>query len=155
MRYSIFLICFISTSLFAQNSVPQGTDKMRELKKFAVLSDTLNILTEKLKSRLTKFSAGDASTTASRYRQLLPIIDDNLKLTEAKATQAEISYVKKSRDMSMKESAEYTDAVQSLIDAYGNKEYTDMKNRLKTDLRLKVSFDSLMTIQAKRQKKAS
>jgi len=155
MRYSVFLICFISTSLLAQTTAPQRTDKMKELKKFVVLSDTLNTLTEKLKAKLTKFSAGDASTTASRYRQLLPIIDDTPKLTEAKATQAEIAYVKKSREMSMKESAEYTDAVQSLIDAYGNKEYTDMKNGLKTDLRLKFSFDSLMTIQAKRQKKAS
>ncbi|MBL7835267.1 MAG: hypothetical protein JNK18_15015 [Cyclobacteriaceae bacterium] len=152
MRYLFILIFFSSATLFAQSPSSQKGQKIAALKKFVVLNDTLNVLTDQLKTKLTRLSTGDASTTPTRYRQLLPIIDNAQKLSEAKATAGEIAYVRKSRDISNQESKRYTDAVQTLIDSYGTTDYTQMKDLLKSDPGLKKSYDSLMTIRATNRK---
>jgi hypothetical protein len=146
MKYCVILMALIATTSLAQTPNPQKLSRLDELKSYALLNDTLSKLTDNLKTTLTKLSKGNASITPARYNQLLPIADNQAKLTEAKATPGEITYIKKAQEISRKESNEYTTAFQSLVDAYGNTNYKRIKDRLKTDPRLKKSYDSLVAL---------
>jgi len=146
MRYSLILMLFIATGSMAQTPPAQQTSPLQDLKQYVILTDTLNKLTGNLQNMFTKLSKGDASITPKRYAQLSPYTDNQAKLTELKATPGEVAYLKKAGDISRKESNDYTTAFQSLVEAYGKSKYKSFQEKLKTDPRLKRSYDSLVAL---------
>ncbi|HEY3429821.1 MAG TPA: hypothetical protein VGK39_04025, partial [Cyclobacteriaceae bacterium] len=78
------------------------------------------------------------------YNELLPIITNEAKLAEVKATPSEIAYVKKAVTTRDEETRKFQQAYQLLIHDLGESTFTKVRNGLKNNPNLKKQYDSLI-----------
>lgn len=135
-----FLILLVATSLSA---TAQKRDSVtnEELHKYAVMMDSLQTLKKQRAEMSTRLAKGNAKISPARYQLLLPIIDDQKKLTEAKATKEEIEYVKKALDSLLQEGRKFQTAFTSLMNEYvGYDTYNKVKQEIETNNRVKDRY---------------
>jgi hypothetical protein len=116
-----------------------------ELKKYIITMDSIETLKNQLTVSMNNLSKGNNKISAERFNTLTPIITNEAKLMEAKATAEEIAYVKKAVAIRDDELRKFQNASQSLINNYmGSEPFTKVRNGLKSDATLKRKYDSLM-----------
>ena len=116
-----------------------------ELKKYIITMDSIETLKNQLTVSMNNLSKGNSKISSERFTTLMPIITNEAKLTEAKATPEEIAYVKKAVAIRDEETRKFQNAYQSLISNYmGSETFTKVRNGLKSDATLKRKYDSLM-----------
>ena len=132
----------LSLILISTLASAQVTDA--DLKKYIVVMDSIETLTNQLTHKMNKLAAGNSKISASRFNTLMPVITNQAKLTELKATPEEISYVKKAAAIQDEETRKFQRVYQSLINDYmGSDAFTKVRNALKSDAVLKRKYDSL------------
>lgn len=115
-----------------------------DLKKYKIVIDSIETLKNQLTVTINNLAKGNGNISASRFNTLIPIINNEAKLTEAKATPDEIAYVKKAAAVQEEETKKFQKAYQSLIyDYVGDAVFTRVRNGLKTDTGLKKKYDAL------------
>jgi hypothetical protein len=141
--FTVFVVMLALTSTSLAQDAPAVTDE--ELKKYAVAMDSVNDMTEQLKVTLAEKVKSNDKITGTRYNQLSGIINDEVKLAEAKATPEEIAFVKEVQTLKLEETAKIQQTFQSLAKDYvGATSYNKVKNALKTDAALKAKYDLLL-----------
>lgn len=116
-----------------------------ELKRYAIALDSIETLKNALTTSVMKMAKGNKNISAQRYALLMPIAQDAAKLSEAKATKEEISYVKRAVEIQHHETAKFQKAYTLLISGYvGDSTFGKVRSALATDTVLKKSYDSLM-----------
>ncbi len=112
-----------------------------ELHKYAVMMDSLETLKKSRAEMSIRLAKGNAKITPSRYTQLLPIIDDSKKLTEAKATADEIAYVKDAMTKLTQTQQAFQTTFNELMTKYvGYDTYNKVKRAIANDKRVKDRF---------------
>jgi hypothetical protein len=146
-----FLLLTIVTLLTVTSALAQETSVSdEELTKYATAMDSINEMSADVKIMITDMVKNGSVMTATRYNEISKIISDETKLTEAKATPEEISFVKEVAAKRDEETAKINQAFQSLAKDYvGAATYNKVKKALASDPELKGKYDSLMTEMAK------
>ena len=152
MRAKFFLISVFSlitiSSVFAQDAAVIVSDE--ELTKYATAMDSINEMSASLRLFITDKVKNGKVMTAARYNEVSKIINDETKLTEAKATPEEIAFVKEVAAKRDEESSKINQAFQSLAKEYvGVATFNKVKKALTTDAELKGKYDSLLAELAK------
>ena len=115
-----------------------------DLKKYIIAMDSIETLKNQLSATIANLSKGNNKISSQRYAELVPIINDQAKLTEFKATSDEIAFVKKAQSTQREESRKFQKNSQSIISDYvGEAVFNKIRNSLRTDVDLKRQYDSL------------
>lgn len=145
MKKSLLFSCLfllLTLSAYSQTDV-SVTDE--ELGKYAYAMDSVNELTIELMDSITQMVKNATVVNAARYNDLSRIINDETKLTEAKATPEEIAFVKQVADYKSKGTSEINSTFQNLAKEYvGAATFNKVKKALASDTALKAKYDSLM-----------
>lgn len=113
-----------------------------ELHKYAVMMDSLETLKKQRTELSTRLAKGNSNITATRYSQLLPIIDDQKKLSVSKATPNEIAYVKDALVKLSQEGQKFQTAFTSLLNEYvGYDTYNKVRSAINTNPKVKDRFE--------------
>ena len=142
----IFGLTVTISQSFAQNLAV--TDD--ELMKYATAVDSVNEMSASVRMELADMVKSSNVVNAARYNDLSKIINDDAKLTEAKASPEEIAFVKtvvakKEEEMTHINTTYQTLAKDFVTPAVFNK----VKKALISDPMLKKRYDSLMVELAK------
>lgn len=140
MKITFLAILFIAgLSAKAQKS---DSVTSTELNRYAIMMDSLETLKKNRAQISAKLAKGNAKITAARYTQLLPIVDDQKKLTAAKATPDEISYVKDALKTLTAEGQKFSSIFTSLMSEYvGYDTYNKVKQAVESDPKVKSRLE--------------
>lgn len=142
MKLSTLLLLTIFTLTSALSSA-QVSDL--ELKKYVVVMDSITTLKNHLTAKMNDLATSNSKISPSRFNALMPVIDNQVRLTELKATPDEIAIIKKVAAVRDEETRKFQQTYQSLITGYiGSDVFTKVRNGLKSDTTLKKKYDSLM-----------
>ncbi len=152
MRAKFFLISVFSlislSSVFAQDTAVTVSEE--ELTKYATAMDSINEMSVTLRLMITDMVKNGKVMNAARYNEISKIINDETKLTEAKATPEEIAFAKEVAAKRDEESSKINQAFQSLAKDYvGAATFNKVKKALAADTELKGKYDALLTEMAK------
>lgn len=143
----LFTLCFVLSALLAAvGSQAQTTDEItdEDLKKYAITMDSVEDMQETLQETVAKTVQTNTVISVERYNELFKIINDEAKLTEAKATPEEVAFIKKINDLRSTTIAKINATYQSLAKDYvGVKTFNAIRKSLKSDQQLKVRYDNL------------
>jgi hypothetical protein len=143
----IFYLSILCLTLFSFSAQAQKPDSVttEELTKYVVMMDSVETLKNNLANVSTKYSKGNAKITADRYNKLLPMANDDKKLTEAKATPDEIAYVKKAIAERNQETQKFQDTFTSLMNTYvGYDTFNKVRKAIAADATVKARYDAEM-----------
>lgn len=139
MKISVLVIVLLTT--VAAKAQKRDSVTNEELHKYAVVIDSLETLKKSRAEMSTRFAKGNNKITPSRYTQLLPIIDDNKKLSEAKATADEIAYVKDAMAKLTQAQQTFQTTFNELVAKYvGYDTYNKVKKAIAADKRVKDRY---------------
>jgi Ca2+-binding EF-hand superfamily protein len=152
MRTKFFLISVFSlitlSSVFAQDAAVTVSEE--ELTKYATAMDSINEMSASLRMMITDMVKNGNVMNAARYNEISKIINDETKLTEAKATPEEIAFVKEVAAKRDEESSKINQAFQSLAKDYvGAATFNKVKKALASDAELKTKYDTLLAEMSK------
>ncbi len=152
MRAKFFLISIFSlitfSSVFAQDTAVTVSEE--ELTKYATAMDSINEMSASLRLMITDMVKNGKVMNAARYNEISKIINDETKLTEAKATPEEIAFAKEVAAKRDEESAKINQAFQSLAKDYvGAATFNKVKKALAADAELKGKYDVMISEMAK------
>ncbi len=152
MRAKFFLISVFSlislSSVFAQDTAVTVSEE--ELTKYATAMDSINEMSVTLRLMITDMVKNGKVMNAARYNEISKIINDETKLTEAKATSEEIAFAKEVAAKRDEESSKINQAFQSLAKDYvGAATFNKVKKALASDAELKSKYDTLLAEMAK------
>lgn len=117
-----------------------------DLRKYAVVMDSINAMKQDLLSEITDMVKGNENITNSRYNELSKANADEAKLKEMKATPEEITFVKAVNDKKNEGAAKIGETFQTLARDYiGVETYNEVKNALSSDAELKARYDEILT----------
>lgn len=116
-----------------------------ELQRYVIVMDSINELTEQLKSTISELVKNNAGITPARYNELSRLNGDSVKLKEAKATPAELKALKEITDRRNEETQKLQEAFKKLTTEYvGAATYNKIRNALRSDNELKARYDAMM-----------
>lgn len=139
MKISVLVIVLLTT--VAAKAQKRDSVTNEELHKYAVVIDSLETLKKSRAEMSTRFAKGNNKITPSRYTQLLPIIDDNKKLSEAKATADEIAYVKDAMAKLTQAQQTFQTTFNELVAKYvGYDTYNKVKKAIAADKHVKDRY---------------
>src|SRR5690348_1565956 len=110
------LITLINLVLVSTLSNAQVTDT--DLKKYILVMDSIETLKIQMTNKINKLATSNSKISSARFNALIPIISDQAKLTEVRATPEEIAYVKKAASIRDEETMKFQQTFQSLIINY-------------------------------------
>jgi hypothetical protein len=115
-----------------------------DLKKYAVLLDSVDAMKKVLLADLTAKVKSNPKITVSRYMELAKAGEDKAKLAELKATPEEIAFVKEVTEYKNQEAAEISEKVKALANDYiGIETYSKIKNQLSWDSALEARIETI------------
>jgi hypothetical protein len=136
---ALFAFLFLSQILFAQNTISDD-----DLKKYAVLMDSVDDMKSKLADEISTMVANSGKISNSRYNELSRIAGDEAKLAEAKATSEEISFIKKVEARKEEGIARITTTFQKMAQDYvGAAAYNKISKALTSDEALKTRYTTM------------
>jgi hypothetical protein len=131
------------TSEPSQNTA-QSDISDEDLRKYAVTMDSVNGMKQTLLDEISNKVRNNVSIPVARYNELYKIIGDDAKLAEAKATPAEIAFVKEVNEFKNQGAAKINEQFQALAKDYvGVAKFNKIKNSLATDNELKGRYDTI------------
>lgn len=145
MKTIIFCATAICLSLAAAAQDDKTKVSDEELLKYATLMDSVNEMSASVRLMLADMVKNDTTMNASRYNELSKIVNDEAALAEAKATPAEIAFVKQVAAKKEEETARINAAYQAIAKDYVTVPvFNKVKKALAADPLLKQRYDSLM-----------
>lgn len=136
-----FLTVLIFTGISAKGQQADSITN-EELNRYAVMMDSLEALKKQRNDLSIKFAKGNEKITAARYQQLLPIIDDQKKLADSKASLNEVTYVKKALTDLTEEGKKFQIAFTSLMSEYvGYDTYSKVRKAISINPKVKARYE--------------
>lgn len=144
---TIFYLLTLSVTLFSLSAKAQNADSVttEELTKYVIMMDSLEGYKRNLTEATAKLTGTNNKISAARYNQLAGIINNPEKLAEAKATQDEITYVKKTVAQRTEETLKLQNAFNTLMNEYvGYDTFNKVRKAISTDPKVKTRYDAEM-----------
>ena len=142
----LFSIIFLLAITAASAQETDITVSEEELTKYATAMDSVSELTTQLMDTISSMVKSSEAVSAARYNDLSKIINDEVKLVEAKATPEEISFVKDVADKKAEGTAAINATFQNLAKEYvGAATFNKVKKAIATDPALKEKYETLLT----------
>jgi len=114
-----------------------------ELEKYAVTMDSVNDMKATLLKDIEAMVKGNEKMTNARYNELSKIVDDEAALAKAKATPAEIAFMKEVAAKKEEGTAKIQETFQSMAKEYvGASAYNKIKKALATDPELQKRYQT-------------
>jgi len=125
----------------AQTESAEITDD--ELEKYAVTMDSVNDMKATLLKDIEAMVKDNEKMTNARYNELAKIVDDEAALAKAKATPAEIAFMKEVATKKEEGTAKIQETFQSMAKEYvGASAYNKIKKALATDPELQKRYQT-------------
>lgn len=126
----------------AQTTAAAFTDE--DLKKYAIAMDSVKGMQMTLNQIITDMVQQNTVMSVQRYNELFKITDDQTKLAEAKATEAELKFVKDVSEKRKEENARINATYQGLVKDYvGVKQFKAIKASLESDQAVKAKYEAI------------
>lgn len=126
--------------VFAQDEVTE-----EELKKYAVVMDSIDNMKEELIDSISAMVKNNEKVTAARYNELSKIINDETKLAEAEAKPEEIEAIKGILKYKEEQTAKIQETFKSLATEYvGAAVYNKVKKALAENADTKAKYEALL-----------
>jgi hypothetical protein len=126
--------------VFAQDEVTE-----EELKKYAVVMDSIDNMKEDLIDSISAMVKNNEKVTAARYNELSKIINDETKLAEAEAKPEEIEAIKGILKYKEEQTAKIQETFKSLATEYvGAAVYNKVKKALAENADTKAKYEALL-----------
>jgi hypothetical protein len=126
--------------VFAQDEVTE-----EELKKYAVVMDSIDNMKEDLIDSISAMVKNNEKVTAARYNELSKIINDETKLTEAEAKPEEIEAIKGILKYKDEQTAKIQETFKALATEYvGAAVYNKVKKALAENADTKAKYEALL-----------
>lgn len=126
--------------VFAQDEVTE-----EELKKYAVVMDSIDNMKEELIDSISAMVKNNEKVTAARYNELSKIINDETKLAEAEAKPEEIEAIKGILKYKEEQTAKIQETFKSLATEYvGAAVYNKVKKALAENAETKAKYQELL-----------
>ena len=114
-----------------------------ELEKYAVTMDSVNDMKATLLKDIEAMVKDNEKMTNARYNELSKIVDDEAALAKAKATPAEIAFMKEVAAKKEEGTAKIQETFQSMAKEYvGASDYNKIKKALATDPELQKRYQT-------------
>ena len=137
----VFVVAVMNVAQ-AQPSTPAFTDE--DLKKYAIAMDSIKGMQMTLNQIITDMVQQNTVMSVARYNELFKIADDQAKLAEAKATEAELTFVKDVAEKRKEENARINATYQGLVKDYvGIKTFKAIKSSLESDQAVKTKYEAI------------
>lgn len=134
---SIINVCNAQTA--AKSAI---TDE--DLKKYAITLDSVKGMQLTLNAIISEMVQKNTVMSVPRYNELSKIKDNEAKLTEAKATPEEITFVKDITDKRAEEMVRVNATYMGLVKDYvGVKTFNAIKKSLETDEEVKAKYETI------------
>jgi hypothetical protein len=141
--FLVALLLFAAVAVRAQDESATVSDD--ELNRYAVMMDSIDEMRISLLSEISDMVKNNDNITVTRYNELSKIIDDQEKLTAAKATPEEIEAIKAVQQVKDSGTVHINDAFKSLAKGYvGASTYNKVRKALKADAAVKSKYQSLL-----------
>lgn len=145
--YLAFLLAFTLQHVVAQETVSD-----EEIKKYAVLMDSINDMKSTLMESISEMVKNNEALTAARYNELSKIISDDAKLAEAKATPEEIAAIKSIIQFKDEQTAKIQETFKTMATEYvGGTTYNKVKKAISEDPSVKERYEQMMAEMNKEQ----
>lgn len=126
--------------VFAQEQVTE-----EELKKYAVVMDSIDNMKEDLINTISEMVKNNEKVTAARYNDLSKIINDETKLAEAEATPEEVAAIKEILKFKDEGTAKIQETFKTLATEFvGAAVYNKVKKALAENADTKAKYEALM-----------
>jgi hypothetical protein len=144
MKYlTLAFVSVLMLSSYKISAQEQVSDE--ELKKYAVVMDSINDLRASLVEEIRTMVQEEGKMTSARYTELSKTENDEAKLAEVKATPEEIAFLKKVTEKKNQGTAEINKTFQALAKNYvGVSSYNKVKKALTTDTALKSKYETIL-----------
>ena len=129
----------------AQATPDDGTIADAELEKYAVMMDSVSDMKQTLLKDMTKKLKSNEKITNARYNELSKIVDDQAALAKAKATPAEITFVKEVAMIKEEGTTRIQETFQTMAkDFVGASSFNKIKKALESDEDVKKRYEAQM-----------
>lgn len=141
ISFLLGMLLFAGTMAKAQDAAV--TDE--ELDRYVTMMDSINDMSDTLLDSIKNMVASNEQVSNARYMELSKIIDDEAKLTEAKATPEEVAFINKVKDMKETGTKKIQETYQAMAKEYvGADAYNKVRKALKADKAFKEKYDARM-----------
>lgn len=145
MRRKFILILSLTCITLLAGAQKRDSINNEDLERYAIMMDSVQSVQKKISNRTIELARGNSKITPARYTALLPLADDQKKLTEAKATPDEIAYVKKALAIRTEDGLRLSNTFQELMNGYvGFDTFNRVKAAVASDPNVKRRYDLLM-----------
>lgn len=145
MRRKFILVLGLSFITFLAGAQKRDSISNADLERYAIMMDSVQNVQKKISDKSVELAKGNSKITPARYTALLPIADDQKKLSEARATPDEIAYVKKALAVRTEDGLKLSETFQSLMNEYvGFDTFNRVKKAVESDAKVKWRYDRLM-----------
>ncbi|WKZ61476.1 MAG: hypothetical protein QY309_08275 [Cyclobacteriaceae bacterium] len=126
--------------VFAQDEVTE-----EELKKYAVVMDSIDNMKEDLINTISEMVKNNEKVTAARYNDLSKIINDETKLAEAEATPEEVEAIKEILKFKDEGTAKIQETFKTLATEFvGAAVYNKVKKAIAENAETKAKYQELL-----------
>jgi hypothetical protein len=145
MRRKFILVLSLTCITLLAGAQKRDSINNEDLTRYAVMMDSVQSVQKKISNRTIELARGNSKITPARYTALLPLADDQKKLTEAKATSDEIAYIKKALAIRTEDGLKLSNTFQALMNEYvGYDTFNRVKAAIASDPKVKRRYDLLM-----------
>lgn len=136
----IFLGVFLTASALTVKAQKSDSVTREEMTKYVVMMDSVESWKKIMAETNIKLAQGNKKITAARYTQLLPLLYDEKKLSEAKATVDEIAYLKKAMEIRNENARNFQNAFTFLMANVGEGTYKKVSKAVASDPKVKERY---------------
>lgn len=145
IRIYLAALLTLAASLTVSAQDLSSTISDEELKQYAMVMDSINDLTEQLKTTLARLIKNNPKLSEKRYNQLSQLGNDQEKLKEAKATPEELAALQEINLKRTEETIKLSEALKSLTtEKLGSATYNKLRNAVKSDPEVKARYDKIL-----------
>jgi hypothetical protein len=141
--FSIVALVIAFSSSLAQETPASISDE--ELKKYAVVMDSVSKMTEQLKITITDLVRNNPKVTAARYNELSKIMNDSVKLKAANPTADELTAMKEIAATRDAETLKIQETLKTMAkEQVGSTSFNKIRSALKSDPAVKSRYDAIL-----------
>jgi len=141
MRMKIIFLGVLLTALVVTTNAQKPDSVTREeMTKYVVMMGSVEMWKRIMSETNVKLAKGNEKITAARYNTLLPLLDDQKKLSDAKASPDEISYLKKSMEIRIKNAQNFSAVFTSLLATTGEATYKKVSKAVASDPKVRERY---------------
>lgn len=139
---SSFFFLVMGSIASAQTSQADFTDE--DLRNYAIVMDSVDAMKANLQAIVTDMVQNNEVMSVSRYNDLYKIMEDSTKLTEAKATEAEVEFLKQVKARQQEEVDKINNTYQTMArDFVGAKEFNAIHRSLRENEEVKAKYEAI------------